>query len=282
MTATFEKHISGGFTYLNPIYKEKDVKDGIVLDVNSLYPSQMLQPLPFGEPVFFDGKYKKDKTYTLYIQCLTCKFEIKKNHIPTIQIKHNLFYDGTEYLESSNNMEGGIVTLYLTSIDLELFFKHYDVEVISYNGGWKFKEIKGLFDEYINKWITRKNEATISGNKGQRTLSKLMLNSLYGKFGTSLSARKKKPEIIDGVLHYINSDEETKEGLYIPVACFITAYARKVTIETSQKIKEYSIQKYGVDKYIYSDTDSCHCLLTKEELEEFCEIDDVKLRCMEM
>lgn len=28
----------GGFTYLNPIYKNKDVKTGIVLDVNSLYP----------------------------------------------------------------------------------------------------------------------------------------------------------------------------------------------------------------------------------------------------
>lgn len=26
----------GGFTYLNPIYKEKDVMDGVVLDVNSL------------------------------------------------------------------------------------------------------------------------------------------------------------------------------------------------------------------------------------------------------
>ena len=31
----------GGFTYLNPIYKEKDLKDGVVLDVNSLYPSVM-------------------------------------------------------------------------------------------------------------------------------------------------------------------------------------------------------------------------------------------------
>ena len=28
----------GGFTYLNPIYKNKNVKNGIVLDVNSLYP----------------------------------------------------------------------------------------------------------------------------------------------------------------------------------------------------------------------------------------------------
>ena len=31
----------GGFTYLNPKYKEKIVGDGIVLDVNSLYPSVM-------------------------------------------------------------------------------------------------------------------------------------------------------------------------------------------------------------------------------------------------
>ena len=48
--------------------------------------------------------------------------------------------------------------------------------------------------------------------------------------------------------------------------CFITAYARKKTIETSQKIKEYSIKKYGKDLYIYSDTDSIHTLLNIEEL----------------
>ena len=31
----------GGFTYLNPIYKEKIVENINVLDVNSLYPSVM-------------------------------------------------------------------------------------------------------------------------------------------------------------------------------------------------------------------------------------------------
>ena len=63
--------------------------------------------------------------------------------------------------------------------------------------------------------------------------------------------------------------------------CFITAYARKKTIETSQKIKEYSINKYGKDLYIYSDTDSIHTLLNIEELKKFCEIDDYELRQME-
>ena len=33
----------------------------------------------------------------------------------------------------------------------------------------------------------------LNGNFGQRTLAKLMLNSLYGKFATSLDAQSKLP-----------------------------------------------------------------------------------------
>ena len=44
---------------------------------------------------------------------------------------------------------------------------------------------------------------------------------------------------------------------------------------------DYSISKYGTNKYCYSDTDSIHCLLTIEELKQFCDIDDVELRKME-
>lgn len=104
-----------------------------------------------------------------------------------------------------------------------------------------------------------------------------MLNSLYGKFGTSLIVNSKSPIIVDGVVHYTLNKEEIKEGLYIPIASFCTSYAREITIRTSQAITDYSIEKYGVDKYIYSDTDSIHSLLTEEELKEFCHIDDFEL-----
>lgn len=51
------KSYKGGFTYLNPIYKEKDVGKGVVLDVNSLYPSVMYNDiLPFGDPVYYERK----------------------------------------------------------------------------------------------------------------------------------------------------------------------------------------------------------------------------------
>jgi DNA polymerase type B, organellar and viral. len=66
----------GGFTYLNPVYKNKEVKEGEVLDVNSLYPSVMYKEmLPFGEPFFYEGEYQEDKVYPLYIQRLTCSFK---------------------------------------------------------------------------------------------------------------------------------------------------------------------------------------------------------------
>ena len=105
-----------------------------------------------------------------------------------------------------------------------------------------------------------------------------MLNALYGKFATSLDAQSKIPYLgEDDIVHYALTDPEKKKGVYLPMGCFITAYAREKTIRTSQKIKEYSLEKYGEDKYIYSDTDSIKTTLCEQELKQFCEIDDIKL-----
>lgn len=265
----------GGFTYLNPIYKDKEIEEGITLDVNSLYPSVMYdRPLPFGDPVFFEGKYKEDKVYNLYIQRITCSFTIKKNKIPTIQIKHSTFKDN-EYLTSSDNE---IVSLTLTSVDLKLFLEQYDVYNLEYISGWKFKSLTGIFTKYIDYWIGVKIKSTINGNAGMRTLSKLMLNSLYGKFATSQDVQSKIPYLgNDEIVHYMLSEKTTKDGLYIPIGSFITAYAREVTIRTSQAITDYSLEKYGIDMYIYSDTDSITTTLPIDEVEKFCKISDTKL-----
>ena len=264
----------GGFTYCNPEYKGKTTGEGEVLDVNSLYPSVMYNEiLPFGEPFFYNGEYVEDKVYPLYIQRLTCSFKIKEGKIPTIQIKHSRFIDN-EYITDS-----GIepVALTLTSIDLKLFLEQYDVYDLHYECGWKFKGMRGLFTSYIDKWIEVKNESTITGNKGMRQVAKIMLNSLYGKFATSLDVQSKIPYLEDDIVKYRLGEKDKKDGVYLPMGAFITAYARDKTIRTSQAIKTYSIEKYGKDLYCYSDTDSIHTLLPIEELQKFCEIDDVKL-----
>lgn len=266
----------GGFTYLNPIYKGKDVGVGVVLDVNSLYPSVMYkEPMPIGEPILYQGKYVEDKVYPLYIQMISCCFELKEGMIPTIQIKGSHFIEN-EYLENS---EGEIVTLVLSSVDLKLFLEHYNVYELTYECGWKFKAMNGIFTEYIDKWIKVKKESTINGNKGMRALAKLMLNSLYGKFSQSLEIQSKYPYLENGIVKYYLSDKEDRNGLYLPIGIFITSYAREKTIRTSQSIKDYSIKKYGKDLYYYSDTDSIHTGLSIEELEKFCDIDPVELGC---
>lgn len=270
------KSYKGGFTYLNDCYIEKEVGRGLVLDVNSLYPSVMkFEYLPFGDPLFFEGRYEKDNLYKLYIQCFTCSFELKEGMIPTLQIKNNPAFVPNEYIKSSN---GDLVTLFLTNIDLELFLKHYNVYNITWHSGWKFKALRGLFTTYIDYWTERKINAKKEDNNVLYIISKLMLNSLYGKFGLNPRVRGKFPYLDEGIVKYKMGEEEIRNGIYIPVASFITSYARRKTIETSQSIKDYTIKKYGKDFYIYSDTDSIHLLLMPdEELKQFVDIDDFRL-----
>lgn len=254
----------GGFTYCDPRRQGQDIGEGIVLDVNSLYPSVMYyQPLPYGEGIFFEGKYKPDKLYNLYVQMFTCQFELKENYIPTIQLKNNLSFIPTAYLSSSEDEE---VTMCLTSVDLELFFEHYHVYNITWHSGWKFKSTTGLFKEYIDKWNAVKMESTLNGNKAMRTLAKLMLNALYGKFALNPNVQSKIPYYDNGIIKYMLGEKETRNPIYIPVGTFITAWARHKTITSAQKVYE---------RFLYADTDSLHLIGT--EIPKGLEVDPVKL-----
>ena len=273
--ADVKQSYRGGFTYLNPKFEGKTVKEGIVLDVNSLYPSVMrYEPLPFGSPIFFEGKYKKDNIYPLYTQMFKCQFELKKGKIPTIQIRYGFGFRANEYLTSSGK---SAVILCLNNIDLELFFNQYDVYNIEYISGWKFKSTLGLFDNYIDKWSNNKIQAKKDGNHGLYLISKLFLNSLYGKFGTDIKVKGKIPYLEDDIVKYKTIDEKDREGVYVAMASFITSYARRKTILSAQKIMDnYNEGKSNIE-FIYADTDSLHCLSPKYELPEGLDIDPVKL-----
>lgn len=256
----------GGFTYLNPIYKEVDIAEGLVFDVNSLYPWAMHSPnvLPYGRPVFFSGQYQPDNMHPLFIQRLRCQFELKANKIPMIQLKHNLSFVPTEYLKSSNDQ---IITLTLTNIDLELFLENYDVYEMEYVNGWKFKGASGMFDQYIDYWTEIKIQATKDKNAGLRAIAKLYLNSLYGKFATSPYVRSAIPYLgEDGVVHYHKTEYEERDSIYVPIGAFITAIARNKTIRSAQSV---------YDRYLYSDTDSIH--ISGTDIPDCLEVDDYKL-----
>lgn len=270
----------GGFTYASDKYLECEVGAGMVLDVNSLYPSCMKKPMPYGKPKFYTGEYIYDECYPLYTITFTCKFEIKPDKIPCIQLKNNLSFIPNEWVKSSHDEH---VTLNLTCIDYELFKEQYRFWDVTYHGGWKFKRAEGLFDNYVDHWMEQKIKAGREGNAPLKAISKLLLNSLYGRYGLSINVGQKAPYLDEeGILRFVDLPKEKRKPVYIPVAAFITAYGRDKTIRTSQAIRDFTKKKYGIDKYYYSDTDSIHSGLTDEDLKELTDlldIDDFKLGC---
>ena len=269
----------GGFTYLSPKHQNITTKSGITLDINSAYPACLHNNLlPYDYPQGFEGKYTPDSNYPLYVQFLTCSFDLKPDKIPSIQIKHSPFYKGNEYLTTTN---GERVQLSLTNPDLELFFEQYNVHNPEYQGGYKFRGAVGLFTKYVDYWIAQKIKSKKAGNKAQTLISKLFLNSLYGKFGLNINSGTKVPIIYDGKLAYQSQPpEDDRKPVYIPIATFTTAYQRKFIIESSQTIRDWSERYKGFDAYVYSDTDSIHCLLNRNDLtalSRFMKIDDYEL-----
>lgn len=262
----------GGWTYCDKRFSNRVIGEGLVFDVNSLYPWAMRYcRLPIGKPLFFKGKYKQDNFYDLFIQRFSCQFKIKPNHLPTIQKKGNFHkFNESEYLESSVNKDGEneIVTLTLTSVDLKLFLEHYEVFNMEYIDGYKFQSSANMFNDYIDYWINVKINSELQGNKAMRQIAKLMLNSLYGKFGLNPHCATKHVEYdkTNDIVHLVNDEEELREPIYIPMACFITAYAREKTIRTAQSV---------YPRFMYADTDSIH--IWGKEIPENIEVHKTKL-----
>jgi len=280
------KAYRGGYVYVNPQIEGKHInEDGMTFDVNSLYPSRMYYDLlPYGMPIHYSGKYPGNEFYPLYIQRIKCKFKLKKGYVPIIQIKNNSRFNDHEYLKNSGVER---VELTLTNIDLEMMFEHYKVTNLEYIDGYMFKGAHNLFKEYIEYWIKVKNNATETGNKGLRQIAKLMLNSLYGKFATNGSTDVKIPyldhdtNVVKQKSKCIIDDEENFNGMlkedkemefnYTAVACFITAYSRRVTIKAIMDVGGLKSDS----RFCYADTDSIH--LRGREVPNNIWVDNVEL-----
>lgn len=242
----------GGFTYANPLYKGIDINERIVvLDVNSMYPHVLRNMmLPYGEPFTHEGDYedlndKLKERYPLYIQ----KFEaysikLKKGMVPTVLSKTKVFGGGENYITEAYD-----VRLSLTNLDLERMFEHYDVEMYEPIEFVAFRAKKGLFDGFIDKWMKVKKE----GEGALRTLAKLMLNSLYGKFGSRVLVTGKEPYICETTNKVLWRDipPQLKKAVYTATATFCTSYARQIL---------FSAINDNIDRFLYADTDSIHLL----------------------
>ena len=280
----------GGWCYVVPEKAGKVFKKGTTADVNSLYPSMMHSDsgnkFPVGKGTYFKGEIPEeakadDKFYFVRIRT---RFHIKKNYLPCIQIKSNALrtelgyiniYHPREWLTSSdyidkngkawsyiNNFNEKIECrpeLVLTMTDFELIQKHYNLDDLEIIDGYYYDTLIGLFDEYINKYAKIK----MISKGAMRTLAKLFLNNLYGKFATSTDSSYKVCYLNNnGELRMYDVQANDKEPGYIPIGSAITSYARRFTITAAQK-NYHGPHKPG---FIYADTDSIHCDLDPDEI----------------
>lgn len=265
------KAYNGGFCYVNPIYKGKTIIGGCVYDVNSMYPAQMRYRLmPYGKPLYYIGKYlrkKYEKTHPLYIQRLKVDFKTKKGYPPLIQNKGRKinYLKSREYITDT---DGEIIEITLTSVDLAIFLKSSNIYYIEYIDGYCFKAKEGsFFISYIERFLKMKNEGKIENNASKKQFGKLYLNSLYGKMASKLTNFVMSPYIDKwGHLRYKEIDITESEPIYIPIACFITAYGRQTL---------YNAIIENFDRFLYCDTDSIH--LKGAEEAKGIEIDKYKL-----
>lgn len=269
----------GGWCYVKDGCENILYHNGCTADVNSLYPSMMLDnPYPVGMPVFWRGNFIPDKAKrenSLFIVRIRTRFYLKEGYLPTVQIKGSPYYKPTEWLKTSDvcyhgkyyrtlTTVGGqrkemIPTLTMTSVDYYLFLEHYCVEDFEILDGCYFDSLDGslLFGFYINNWAEVKKNS--KGAKRQE--AKLFLNNLYGKFASKIDNTTKAPYLDNaGVVHFdMIPDEDTAKEWYIPVGAFVTAYARRFTINHAQKNYKY---------FVYADTDSIHCTCNPDQLQD--------------
>lgn len=247
----------GGFTYSAPQFRDRHIGEGIVFDVNSLYPSVMrTATLPYGMPEVHIYSADSDENWNaiqrpwftgeglydrLWIASIEFTARLKKNHIPCIQLHNIPGYKPQEYQENIREP----ISLTVSSVDWKLICDQYNVELMGVGGILYFDGKTGMFDDYIDYWGSVKEHAT----GGERYIAKLHLNSLYGKFGTNPHTRSKYPVFEDNMVKYRLGEEEDRPQVYTPMAVFVTAYARNKTIRTAQSV---------YNRFCYADTDSIH------------------------
>lgn len=254
----------GGYTYLNPLYSEKTMNDLTVIDINSMYPAQMYnKPLPYGEPKRIeDGEVKTDFFYNLGIQIFSFESAQVKDNCAPFLCESNALMGANDYpVDWFPSSDKERFTFALTLQEYELFKSTYYYDDLQLHGGWIFQSKTGVFKSYIDHFWKMKNDS----HPVIKALGKLFLNSPYGKFA---EGQIKNRWIIqyENKMTFKKDGEEIVECGYLPVGIFITSYARVFLLE--------SINKIGMENFVYCDTDSIHF---KGDIPDNLEMDDYEM-----
>jgi hypothetical protein len=163
-------------------------------DVNSLYPTIMAKtPMPVGKPIYFEGDIRNiDPQAFGFFYCKINSPDYLEHPILQRRIKTS---EGIRTIAGLGSWEG-----YIFSGEMDNAMKFgYQFEILK---GYEFK--KGdLFSSYVNKMY----QLRLQFEKGHpmNLVAKLLMNSLYGKFGMKLDST---------IIEMFNTSNETENKLF--------------------------------------------------------------------
>lgn len=211
--------VRGGVCYFNEALVGKNLTNCRKYDYNSSYPYIMRNyPMPAGK--FIASRTIPNDNKLHFICFKYFKMNLKPNRLPlhsdvlTGENKPRIRYDEMD-------------TFWLWEDELKALQRYYDIEY-QIKVCFSFEPFydKGM-KAYVDKFYPLKSRA-----KGaKRTCIKLLLNSIYGKFGENIYRDSVYYELRDGVAHKVvekidHSDNNSMKYLSVIVSSYIAAMGR--------------------------------------------------------
>ncbi|XP_074313961.1 LOW QUALITY PROTEIN: DNA polymerase-like [Silene latifolia] len=160
-------------------------KDLYYYDVNSLYPYIMREyPMPGGKPVWHSNfeNMDLDQIFGFIEAYIECPESIKKPFLPYKDPKTGTLIFPT----------GTFIGVYYSE-ELK-FARQIGYKIIPLNG-YIFEKMESPFIGYVNDLFESRSKAKLEGNDSLSFIYKLLMNSLYGRFG--INPESTKTEICD-------------------------------------------------------------------------------------
>jgi DNA polymerase type B, organellar and viral len=172
-------------------------------DVNSLYPFIMAtNDMPIGKPIAFEGDIRRvDPNAFGFFNCKITSPEYLEHPILQRKIKTSSGY------RTIAALGGSAGTGWIFSKEMDNAMKYgYQFEILN---GYEFEK-GNIFKEYVLKLYNLRQEY-VKGH-AMNLIAKLLMNSLYGKFGMKLESTE--------IMMYDSTNEETVQELHEYVDLF--------------------------------------------------------------
>jgi len=148
------------------VFSRERIQNAYYYDMNSQYPYAMLQDMPVGNPIFTSNT-KLDSVFGFVYGTI---IPPTKSKLKNLTIEH--IVDGqTKFLRTP-------FSRWISSEQMKKEIQRgYKFIMMC---GYNFERGKDLFKDYVNNFYKIKSN---TNNNVERNIAKLMLNSLYGRFG---------------------------------------------------------------------------------------------------